>query len=293
MKHNNKPLVSIVIPCYNHELYVQDCIKSVIAQTYDNIELIIIDDGSTDGSIRKIEELTKICEQRFFRFEFRARSNKGLSNTLNEALEWCSGKYLSCIASDDMLLKEKTSIQVNYLENNDNIIGVFGGVYIINEQNSRILSIKGSNRTYDFEDIILSRAMLYAPTQMIRINLIREVGGYNPDVLIEDWYLWLKLAEKGKLYCMKQCLSQYRDHPNNTSKKFEMMHDARLQVLSLFKHLNLYDRAIKEIQWNYHLGLFLHTNKNKPYHLFYVIKNKPIKTIKLTVGKIIKKLKTI
>ena len=94
------PLVSVVIPCYNHEKFVQDCIQSVIDQTYPNIELIIIDDGSKDGSVEKIQEMIVACEQRFTRFEFRHRQNKGLSATLNEALEWCNGVYLSAIASD-------------------------------------------------------------------------------------------------------------------------------------------------------------------------------------------------
>ncbi|MGA6331370.1 glycosyltransferase family 2 protein, partial [Acinetobacter baumannii] len=107
---NKQPLVSIVIPCYNHANFVQDCIQSVIAQTYQNIELIIIDDGSKDGSVEKIQEFIGECEKRFVRFEFRNRPNKGLSATLNEALEWCQGEYFSAIASDDMMLNDKIEI---------------------------------------------------------------------------------------------------------------------------------------------------------------------------------------
>ncbi len=105
MKMNKqKPLVSVVIPCYNHENFVQDSIQSVIDQTYQNIELIIIDDGSKDGSVEKIQEMIPACQERFVRFEFRHRPNKGLSATLNEALEWCEGEYYSPIASDDIIL---------------------------------------------------------------------------------------------------------------------------------------------------------------------------------------------
>ena len=118
MKMHKQPLVSVVIPCYNHENFVQDCIKSVIDQTYENIELIIIDDGSKDGSVQKIQEMSAACQKRFTRFEFRYRPNKGLSETLNEALEWCEGLYLSPIASDDQMLKQKIQLQVNFLEKN-------------------------------------------------------------------------------------------------------------------------------------------------------------------------------
>ena len=70
MEKNNQPLVSIVIPCYNHENFVQDCIQSVIDQTYQNIELIIIDDGSKDNSILKILDMVDLCKSRFVNFEF-------------------------------------------------------------------------------------------------------------------------------------------------------------------------------------------------------------------------------
>ena len=69
MNQSNQPLVSVVIPCYNHENFVQDCIQSVIDQTYDNIELIIIDDGSKDNSVDKIKEMIGLCEKRFTNFE--------------------------------------------------------------------------------------------------------------------------------------------------------------------------------------------------------------------------------
>lgn len=92
---NQKPLVSVVIPCYNHENYVQECIKSAIEQDYENIELIIIDDGSKDESVNKIQELVPGCEKRFCRFEFRTRPNKGLCKTLNEALARISHSPLS------------------------------------------------------------------------------------------------------------------------------------------------------------------------------------------------------
>ena len=115
---SEQPLVSIVIPSYNHERFIRDSIKSVIDQSYQNIELIIIDDGSTDVSVEKIQELIPLCEKRFTRFEFRHRPNKGLSATLNEALEWAQGEYFSSLASDDIILKDKIKIQTKFLRQN-------------------------------------------------------------------------------------------------------------------------------------------------------------------------------
>lgn len=81
-KNEDQPLVSVVIPCYNHEQFVQEAIQSVIDQDYTNIELLIIDDGSKDSSAEKIEKLIAVCKQRFNRFEFKSRANKGISATL-------------------------------------------------------------------------------------------------------------------------------------------------------------------------------------------------------------------
>ncbi|MDY3306095.1 glycosyltransferase [Psychrobacter sanguinis] len=290
MSENINKLVSIVIPCYNHELYIEDCIKSVIDQTYKNIELIIIDDGSKDRSVEIINGITSLCKRRFIRFEFRSRSNKGLSATLNEALEWCEGEYLSCIASDDMMLPEKTSTQVEFLQKNKDITAVFGGVHLVDNYNNRIKDLKGTNHTYNFKDIILHKAVIYAPTQMIRTQLIRDVGGYNPDVIIEDWYMWLKLAQLGDLHCLPEYLSLYRYHENNISKQFDKMHEGRLQVLSFFSDEKFYNQAVKEVVWLNHLELFVNTNKNRISHLLHLFKNKPLKTIKLSFKKLYKKI---
>ena len=135
MNQSNQPLVSVVIACYNHERFVQDSIQSVIDQTYQNIELIIIDDGSKDGSVKKIQEMIPTCKERFFRFEFRYRPNKGLSATLNEALVWCQGEYYSPIASDDMMLPQKIEKQINFLlkSHKNKIVGIFSGYHLIDE----------------------------------------------------------------------------------------------------------------------------------------------------------------
>ena len=140
MKIEKNPLVSVVIPCFNHENFVQQTIQSVIDQDYKNIELIIIDDGSKDSSVEKIKSLVSVCVNRFDKFYFIHRINKGLCETLNEAIEICSGEYLCCIASDDIILNDKISYQVKYLENNSSSIGVFGGVEVIGGRKNRILN---------------------------------------------------------------------------------------------------------------------------------------------------------
>lgn len=249
MEKNNQPLVSIVIPCYNHEQFVQDCIQSVIDQTYENIELIIIDDGSKDNSVLKIQEMVLLCKERFTRFEFRNRANKGLSATLNEALEWCEGKYYSVIASDDKLLKSKSEIQVRFLEKNPDCVAVFGGISIIDQNGNIIRNRVLKERYYNFNQIFMLKHDLPAPTQMIRLNILKKVGGYNTKIRLEDWYMLLLIANKGKICYLSQLLSQYRYHDSNTFNQIDLMYNARIKVLDFHKEHSLYSKALLKIEW--------------------------------------------
>ncbi|NNH79048.1 glycosyltransferase [Acinetobacter sp. ANC 5380] len=272
MKKSKQALVSIIIPCYNHEKFVQDSIKSVIAQTYKNIELIIIDDGSKDSSIEKIKEMAPLCEQRFTRFEFRHRSNKGLSATLNEALEWSYGEYLCSLASDDIMLENRIDDQVKLL-NNKKIVAVFGSVYLIDEENQNIGEERiVKSHLYDFKSIILNECQIFSPTQMIRSEHLKKVGGYKDGLIIEDWYMWLKLAEIGDLLVVPDFFAKYRQHDNNTIKKLDKMHRGRLDVLSFFKDSPYYEKALRNVYWLNCLELAAKSNYEIKYllHLFLI-----------------------
>lgn len=224
MQSKSQPLVSVIIPCYNHAQYVQDCIQSVINQTYKNIELIIIDDGSKDSSVEKIEEMLSICKERFNRFEFRHRPNQGLSSTLNEALEWCKGEFASPIASDDQMLSKKIELQIPYMLENEECVAIFGGINQIDDSNNIVRTLSKKERKYEFSSIAKLDYFLQAPTQLIRMKDLIDIGGYNLDYKIEDWYSYLVLTKNGKyLYLMQDVVCNYRRHESNSSKNMGLM----------------------------------------------------------------------
>ena len=262
-----KPLISVVIPCYNHEKFIQDSIQSVIDQNYHNIELIIIDDGSKDSSVAKIKELIKLCEQRFVRFEFRSRPNQGLSSTLNEALEWCQGKYFSALASDDQMLPNKTKIQVEYLEKHNDVQAVMSSVNWINSDNEIINERKLPYKEYSFEDIFLSKQSLYACTQISRLESVISVGGYKLGCVIEDWYMWLKLSELGRIVSLENTLVNYRLHDDNTIKKGEIIYSGMIEVADEYKHHPLYLKAIRQIVW-VRVAAIIINDKSKGWRYF-------------------------
>jgi len=262
-----KPLISVVIPCYNHEKFIQDSIQSVIDQDYKNIELIIIDDGSKDNSVLKIEEMLKSCKERFVRFEFGSRPNQGLSSTLNEALEWCQGKYFSVLASDDQMLPNKTKIQVEYLEKHNDVQAVMSSVNWINSNNEIINERKLPYKEYGFEDIFLSKQSLYACTQISRLESVISVGGYKLGCVIEDWYMWLKLSELGKIVTLEETLVNYRLHDDNTIKKGEIIYSGMTEIVDEYKFHPLYLKAIKQIVW-VRVAAIIINDKSKGWRYF-------------------------
>lgn len=237
MKLTN-PLVSVVIPIYNHEKYIQETIESIINQTYQNIELLIIDDGSKDNSFEVVERMTEKCKKRFIRFEFIRRGNKGLTVTLNEGAQWSRGEYFCGLASDDVVMPEKIAKQVQALNENSDIVAVFSSADLIDE-NSKKLKKRYAfpfNRFFSFQDILLHRHLLPASTQLLRLEAVKKSGGYPQGIMIEDWYMWLCLTKEGKkILKLSDVLASYRVHGNNFSSNYKIMHEGRLEILARLK----------------------------------------------------------
>lgn len=241
--YSEYPLVSIVIPCYNHAQFVQESIQSIIDQDYENIELIIIDDGSKDNSVKIIQQMIPACEKRFKRFEFRGRPNKGLCATLNEALEWCEGEYFSPLASDDIALPHKTSFLFKKHQQYNAAV-VFGSARKFNNENEGKDLVLNCEHT--LKDLMFIKNIPAAPASLMRTDAIRNVGGFLEDIALEDLYMWLKLTSSGeKLYSFPEVVVKYRDHEANTIKRFEFMHEQRLKVLNLFSSNPYYKEARK------------------------------------------------
>ncbi|WP_042089261.1 glycosyltransferase [Acinetobacter bereziniae] len=249
MNKESRPLVSIVIPSYNHGNFIQNCIQSIINQTYQQIELIIIDDGSTDDSVLKIQELLDTCKKRFVRFEFRHRLNKGLSATLNEALDWCQGEYYSAIASDDVMLERKTATQVELLQKNLDVVAVFGAIELI-DNTKKIGEIRQPDKFFEFKDLIYTEQFLPAPTQMIRLVKLRETGGYVDNMIIDDWYIYLKLLENdNRILYVNEIFCKYRVHTGNSFSNPVKMALGRLQVINEFKEHELFKKTYIKVCW--------------------------------------------
>jgi alpha-1,3-rhamnosyltransferase len=241
------PLVSIVVPCYNHEKYVKETIDSIVNQTYKNIELIVIDDGSKDNSV---EVIKKLADK--YNFTFIYRSNKGLSSTLNEGLSIAKGKYFSTVASDDILMLNKIEKQVKFMESNknENFAGIFGYVKIITDNGNESDNINLKKEIYDFSQIFYHKFLLPAPTNFFKKDILIDLDGFDEDTILEDWSLYLKLTYNGyKLVRLPEILASYRRHNTNITNDIKRMDLARKSTINKYSHVKGYNKVLARLEF--------------------------------------------
>lgn len=239
----NNDLVTVVIPAYNHQDYVQETIYSIINQTHENIELVIFNDGSTDNTDTKIKELLSECKKRFVRLEYICKENEGLAATWNRAIDWADSDYLYTIASDDVAMPQAVEILYKFLSKHEKYALAVGDNQIINDKSERCYWDKHRNNTtidhaifHTFGEFLKKgRAgqRRYKPWnygtyktfltenyitngKMFRIQSLIKVGKFIPGMKLEDWYINLQLAKYYKMKYIDKILLSYRWHNNNT-----------------------------------------------------------------------------
>lgn len=221
------PLVTCCIPCYNHELYIKDAVFSVINQDYNNIELIIIDDGSNDKCAEIISQIFLEYESRFQKFIFIARENRGLSKTLNEMLDLASGEFITFLASDDEFLPNKiSSLLEDFKSLEMNYAAVFGDAEIIYDYELKHKPIYSFYQMYCSDsskvnaDVvykdILNRNFLPAMAGLYRKECLNYIGGFDTQLRLEDWDLYLRLLKEYKIKTTSNIVARYRLHGENS-----------------------------------------------------------------------------
>ena len=235
-----QPLVSIIIPSYNHMNYIEESIMSALNQTYDNIELIVIDDGSKDDSVAVIK---KMADKHGFKFIH--RENRGLSATLNEGINIAQGKYINTIASDDKLFNDKIEKQVRFMEDNPQFSMCYGKVIAIDNSGKEIKwSDRAAKQGWVYKDLLISN-FIPAASAFIRKDVIEAVGGYDVNICIEDRDMWLRIAQKYQIGYLDEYLAYYRQHDTNMSKNVFEMYLAQKQIFEKHKTSEFYDEIMR------------------------------------------------
>lgn len=270
--NTNNDLISVIIPAYNHERYVQKAILSVINQTYENLELIIVDDGSSDGTWDKICELSSACKKRFKKLIARKQENQGTLKTLHDTLYEASGKYIYYIASDD--IAHPQAIEKLHANIGDAAL-IFPDLAYIDEKGERFYYDDKFLKTYDAEiakyrtlhDVALNRLWPDVDDEgfdfyfhLLEYNCINigflmlkeaaiDVGGWNKDVVLEDYYIYLQLAKKYTIKRIKETLFYYRRHETNSSSDTEKMKKA-IKMVFMNEKEYCYRHSKYKARWN-------------------------------------------
>lgn len=252
-------LVSVIIPAYNHDKFIQATINSVIAQTYNNVELIVINDGSKDSTWQKIQDKKTVCEKRFIKTIFETQQNAGTCKTLNRLVSLAAGKYIYFFSSDDLMKPIALEKQVQVLENNQNIVLSVGDNEFIDGEN-KILersahgsffpygTSKNNSKTFakflmqTRPDVNFNSAVFgsyksflkgnYVPNgYLIRKAALDKIQKFTPEAPLEDYFMHLQLSKCGKYAFIPEVLFSYRIHGNNTvldKEKMSKMFDKTL-----------------------------------------------------------------
>ena len=184
------PLVSIVIPSYNHGRYLEATIESVLAQDYPRVELIVIDDGSTDDS-------REILGRYGGRFHWESQPNRGQVATLNRAWLMSRGEILAWIGADDLLLPHAASTSVRHLEANADAVLTYCDFDLIDGNSMFIRRVKAAE--FNYRDMVVKQACPPGPGAFFRRSAFEAVGPWDDTLRIMlDYDYWLRLGLRGR-----------------------------------------------------------------------------------------------
>ena len=250
---DNSPLITVYITNYNYAKYIRESVESVLKQTLQSFEILIIDDGSTDNSRDIIEEYRNNPKVSII-----YQQNKGLNVTNNIAMRAASGTYLMRLDADDFLEPNALEVMSSTLESDPELGLVFPDYYYIDAIGNKI----GEEKRHDFnKEVSLYDQPAHGACTMIRLEFLKKLGGYNESFTCQDGYdLWIKFITHHKVTNVSKQLFSYRQHGNNLTTNEERILNTRKKIKEVFveEHFTIPDTIavipvrntfIKEVNW--------------------------------------------
>ena len=264
-----QPQVSIVMSSYNHERFVEKAVQSALDQTYENIQLIVIDDGSKDNSPALLKSL-----QEKHGFHLELRTNHGLVKTLNYALKnIVTGKYVCILDSDDYFHETKIDKQVKKLEENPECGLCYSPLFYIDADNNIIsddIDKKNTLTGYIFEEFFRGDAHIPDGGVLIPTKVFKDIDYYDEDVELEDYQLWFKILAKYPACYINEHLTYYRTHETNVSNDEYKMLKWEIQVIDKWKEHPVYHKS-KPYLFNRWFSKFAKYDKKEALKYLFMI----------------------
>lgn len=225
------PIVSVLMPTYNRKALLERAVQSVLSQSFDNFELIVINDASTDGTKKFLDDLSKI-DARVISIHNESNNYPDISKNLNVGLEGARGIYIARLDDDDYWCDPgKIKEQVDFFMSHSDHVIVGGGTIVVDEKDKerfKYFKLEGDSAIRD-------KALFANPfthsTVMFRRDIAREVGGYGNFKNAEDWELWLKIGTRGKFYNFQKYYVRYLS--TDQSKTFLFKRSQSREILRI------------------------------------------------------------
>lgn len=246
-------LVSVIMPIYNSKAFVEESIKSVLEQTYSNIELILIDDYSNDGSF---ELASQFLKDKRVSLE-RMNQNEGQGNCRNLGIKLSHGSYIAFIDSDDVWMKNKLELQIDFLKRG-NIKFCCTNFSFIDEFSREFKKSQRLKKSVISYEDMLKNNYIGTSTVLLKSNLIKNLK-FRDFRRKQDYIFWLDLMKEKKIKChlIDESLTKYRKHPNQTTKNKLSSVWMHLNILQSTQNLSYFKSVYYTISWGI-LGIFKH-----------------------------------
>lgn len=264
----NDPLVSIAIITYNQKEFLRECIDSCLAQDYQNIQIVVADDFSSDGTQEMLKEYDRENPGKFL-IQL-ASSNQGITSNSNVANFACTGKYIAWIGGDDLMLPRKISKQVAFMEENPECTICYHSRDVFDSETNKTIKISNIKDKIngDIRESIKYGTFNGACSTMVRKDKTPKTGFNISLPVASDWLYWVDtLANGGTINYIDEVLSRYRRHENNitSSEMFMKQNEIDLLVTSQIM-LASYPEYTNEILFSYgkHLTSLRHKTNYFP-----------------------------
>lgn len=229
------PKVSIIVPCYNQEEYLEEALRSVLLQTFSNWECIIIDDGSTDNSKRIANNFLHIDK----RFKYYYQQNSGVIAARNFGISLSIGEFILPFDGDDMLHPEFIQKCLNLIESDRTIRVVYSNVEYIGDFSGQLVL-----KSFKYEDLLIRN--LIVSTALHYKADAKRIGGYDENMKdgLEDWEYWISLlSDGGRAIKIDETLFYYRRRRGTRSDSYSLESEMRLRRYIFTKHEKIYFNA--------------------------------------------------
>jgi glycosyltransferase involved in cell wall biosynthesis len=248
-KNGAMPLVSVLMPAYNAAQYIENAINSVLLQTYPNLELVIVNDGSTDATVDRIASCMVDKRIRLINF----KENVGLAKCLNIGLDNCTGDFVARMDATDLIKADRIEKQIDFLEKHTDCSAVSSWMCTFDEKgNSKV--VKFRSHIDDIKASLLFFSPIPHPATTFRANIIKEYGYKEEFFLGEDYDLWFRLLQKHRIGMMTQVFHYYRIHSNQYSAPKDLSLSFESHSLILKNICNYFKIDLSEDEIEFHVN---------------------------------------